>query len=60
MATNRVRIEALESQLSGIRDGVQRMELGMNDKLHQIENTINRLTDVLLHSRESFNQHSSE
>lgn len=60
MATNKERIEGLESQLSGIQDVVQRMELGMNNKLHQIENTINRLSDALLHSRESSNQHSSK
>ncbi|XP_034707028.1 uncharacterized protein LOC117930485 [Vitis riparia] len=41
MGTNKERIEQLE-------DGLHRMELGMADRLRQVEENLNRLSDVLL------------
>ncbi|KAA8522091.1 hypothetical protein F0562_012595 [Nyssa sinensis] len=53
MASTRDRIEALEVGLGGVQDGMQRMELGMTDKLHQLEETINKLSEALLSSKGS-------
>ncbi|KAA8519250.1 hypothetical protein F0562_013506 [Nyssa sinensis] len=53
MGTNKERIEWLEAGLGGIQDGLQRMELGMVDKLHHLETSLNRLSDVLLSTQES-------
>ena len=41
MGTNKERIEQLE-------DGLHRMELSMANRLRQVEENLNRLTDVLL------------
>ena len=49
MGTNKERIEQLE-------DGLHRMELGMADRLQHLEETLNRLSDVLLANQEPPNQ----
>ena len=49
MGTNKERIEQLE-------EGLHRMELGMADKLQHLEDTLNRLSDVLLANQEPPNQ----
>ena len=46
MGTNKERIEQLE-------DGLHRMELGMADRLRQVEENLNRLFDVLLANLEN-------
>ena len=46
MGTNKERIEQLE-------DGLHRMELGMADRLRQVEENLNRLSDVLLANLEN-------
>ena len=46
MGTNKERIEQLE-------DGLHRMELGMADRLRQVEENLNRLSDVLLANPEN-------
>ena len=43
MGTNKERIEHLESGLGIGQDGLQRMELGVNDKLQHLEETLHRL-----------------
>ena len=48
MATNKERIKVLEAGLSGVQEGMQRMEFTMADKLRQLEETINKLSDVVL------------
>jgi len=48
MGTNKERIEQLEAGLGEVQNGLHRMELGMIDKLHHLEGTLNRLSDVLL------------
>lgn len=48
MGTNKERIEHLESELNSVQEGLQRMEMGMNDKLHHLEETLNRLSNALL------------
>ena len=40
MATNKERIEALETGLGGVQDGLQRVEVGVADKLNRLEETI--------------------
>ena len=51
MAYNKERIEALEVGLSGVQDGMQRLELGVTDKLHHLEETINKLSKALLSTK---------
>ena len=51
MVTNKERIEMLEVGLGGLQDGIQRMELSMSSKLHQLEETINKLSEALLSSK---------
>jgi hypothetical protein len=48
VGTNKERIEQLE-------DGLHRMELGMADRLWHLEETLNRLSDVLLANQEPLN-----
>ena len=47
MATNKERIENLEVGLGGLQANLSRMELGVNDKLHQLENAISKISEVL-------------
>ena len=49
MGTNKEHIEHLEEEL-------HRMELGMADRLQHLEDTLNRLSDVLLANQEPPNQ----
>ncbi|XP_035545952.1 uncharacterized protein LOC118348436 [Juglans regia] len=57
MGTNKERIEQLEVGLGGVQDGLHRMELGMTDRLRQMEETLNRLSNVLLANQEVPNHH---
>jgi len=52
MASNKERIEALEAGLGGVQDGMQQLELGVTDKLHHLEETINKLSEAFLSTRE--------
>lgn len=45
---NKEMIEQLEASVGGLKDNSSRMELGVADKLHQMEDTLKRLTDTLL------------
>ena len=56
MGTNKERIEHLEIGLGVVQEELQRMELGMIDKLHHLEEALNRLSNVLLANLESLNQ----
>ena len=47
MTTNKERIENLEAGLVGIQGGFQRMELDVGNKLHQLEEAISKLSDIL-------------
>ena len=60
MSTNKERIEILEASLGGVRDGLHQMELGMADKLHHLEETINRLSEACFSNRESSNYNQQE
>lgn len=48
METNKERIEHLEVGLGEIQDELHRMELGMADRLWHVEETLNRIFNVLL------------
>jgi hypothetical protein len=59
MGTNKERIEQLEAGLVGVQDRLDSMEQGMIDRLHHLEETINRLTNVMLVNQEPSN-HSNQ
>ncbi|XVF50100.1 hypothetical protein PTKIN_Ptkin04bG0067700 [Pterospermum kingtungense] len=48
MATNKDRMEALEREIRGIQDGMQRMETRMADKLQRLKEMVNRIFDVVM------------
>ncbi|KAJ0040554.1 hypothetical protein Pint_26938 [Pistacia integerrima] len=48
MATDKERIENLEIELGRLQDGMSRMEIGITDKLRQLEETINTLSELRL------------
>ena len=52
MGTNKERIEELEAGLGEVQDGLHRIELGMADILRHLEETLNRLSDVLFANQE--------
>ncbi|WJZ90933.1 hypothetical protein VitviT2T_010048 [Vitis vinifera] len=60
MATNKERIEQLEARLGGLQDGMSRMELGLTDKLHQMEETIHRLSEALLSNKEGSSSNTND
>lgn len=51
MTTNREQIEYLEGELGNLQDIMKRMELGVNDKLHHLEETLSKLADSIGVSR---------
>ena len=48
MGTNKERIESLEAGLGGLQNSFSRMEVGVTDKLHHIEDVLSKLSEVLL------------
>ena len=55
MGTNKERIEQLEAGLGRVQDRLDNMEQGVSDKLHHLEETINRLMNVMLVYQEQTN-----
>ncbi|RVW14863.1 Transposon Tf2-11 polyprotein [Vitis vinifera] len=54
MTTNKERIELLEEKLGGVQEGMQRMEVGITDKIQRLEETIaKQLSEAFLSSRGS-------
>ncbi|CAA2982892.1 Hypothetical predicted protein [Olea europaea subsp. europaea] len=51
VASNKERIEVLEARLSRVRGRIQQMECGEANKLNQLEETINRLSEAMLSVR---------
>lgn len=51
MATNKESIDSLEVGLSGLQNGMQQIEIGIIDKLHQLEQTINRMSEAVLSNK---------
>ena len=47
MTTNKERIENLEAGLVGVQGGFQRMEMDVGNKLHQLEEAISKLSEIL-------------
>ena len=48
MATINERMEQLEARLGALQNGMQRMELSLTNRLHQIEETISKLSKAFL------------
>ncbi|KAL9426907.1 hypothetical protein AB3S75_033647 [Citrus x aurantiifolia] len=51
MTTNKERIERVETELGSMQDSMQRMEMGINDKLHHLEEVISKLADSISASK---------
>jgi hypothetical protein len=45
---NKERIKSLEDGMGGLQNSFSRMKIGVNDKLHQIEDDLSKLSEVLL------------
>ncbi|XP_010275983.1 PREDICTED: uncharacterized protein LOC104610859 [Nelumbo nucifera] len=60
MATNKERIERLEAGLGRFQDHFSRMEVGVSDKFHQLEDAINKLSEALLSNRVASTNNSFE
>lgn len=52
MTTNKERIENLEVGLAGLQEQLSKMELGVADKLHQLENSISKIAEAVLSKQE--------
>ncbi|RVW31621.1 Transposon Tf2-11 polyprotein [Vitis vinifera] len=59
MTTNKERIEILEQGVGGLQDEVQRLGLGMNDRMQRLEESLKALSDVVLSSKADQPSHSS-
>jgi hypothetical protein len=55
LGTNKERIEHLEKVPGLVQDEMQKMETAMTDKLFNSEETLNRISNVLLLDQESSN-----
>ena len=60
MTTNKERIELLEKELGAVQHGLERMEVGVNDRLHQLEETIQKLSEAVLSNRSSSSHNTHE
>jgi hypothetical protein len=60
MATNKERIELLETGLGGVQDGMQRLEDSMINRLHHLEETINKLSEAMIASKASSSYHNND
>lgn len=64
MTTNRDRLDRVEADITHLQEGIKRMEegqLGMSDKLHQIEAALSKLAGSISASKGtlSFNNYES-
>ncbi|RVW76696.1 Transposon Tf2-8 polyprotein [Vitis vinifera] len=59
MTTNKERIKILEQGVGGLQDEVQRLGLGMNDRMQRLEESLKALSDVVLSSKAAQPSHSS-
>ena len=59
MTTNKERIEILEQGVGGLQNEVQRLGLGMNDRMQRLEESLKALSDVVLSSKAAQPSHSS-
>jgi hypothetical protein len=60
MATNKERIELLETRLAGVQDDIQRLEDSMINRLHNLEETINKLSEAMIASKASSSYHNND
>lgn len=59
MTTSKERIENLEVVLGGLRDNLSKMEPGVTNKLHRLENTISKIVEALLSKQEPSSSHTN-
>ena len=52
MATNKERIEQLEAGIGSLQEGLRQVEIGVAEKMRNLEASINRMSKVLLSGRE--------
>lgn len=52
MTTNKERIELLEAGLDGVQSGVEHMEITMADRMHLLEESLNKLSDIVLSGKQ--------
>lgn len=60
MTSNKERIEHLEVGLGSLQDNLSRMELGLADRLHRMEDTLHKLSQTFLSTNEASNSNSNE
>ena len=60
MATNKEHIENLEAGLGSLQESFSRMELGMVDKLHHLEDAVGKICKALLVKNEPFSRTNSD
>ncbi|KAK6940972.1 Retrotransposon gag domain [Dillenia turbinata] len=60
MSTNKEIIENLEAGLGELQQGMSRLELGLANKLHHMEETLTRLSEALLSNKEGFNNNNND
>ncbi|KAH9717133.1 hypothetical protein KPL71_021710 [Citrus sinensis] len=60
MSTNKERIERVEVEIGSLQDGMKRMELGLTDRLHRLEETMSKLVDSLSTSKGTPSHNNSD
>ncbi|KAL9429507.1 hypothetical protein AB3S75_031336 [Citrus x aurantiifolia] len=60
MSTNKERIERVEVEIGSLQDGMKRMELGLTDRLHRLEETMSKLVDSLSISKGTPSHNNSD
>lgn len=58
MATNKERIELLEATPGRLKDNMSQTELGVDGKLYQLENAINRISKAILEDYDPTTAHA--
>lgn len=56
--SNKERIEQLEASVGVLQDSFSRLELGVADKLNQMEDTLKRLIETLLANQEDYSSNT--
>ena len=58
MATNKEKIELFELSVGGLHDSMSDMELGVNNKLHQLKAAINRISETISPKQDPTSSHA--
>ena len=60
MMTNKERIERIEADLKSMESRMERMEIGINDKLQRLEDTISKLAETFNASKDTTSHGTNE